>query len=130
MNIINVLIVVDTVGALSSETLQDNVYLADNNHYLGSWGQGTNTLHTVVQNGQQINWAVAAIAPSNEVIITGFTGAMITDKICIPKESGLAQATIWSGTVQTQGDISPWGYTITLTIDAKPMSFNSLIKVL
>ena len=130
MNTINILIVVDTVGASTSGSLQDNVYIADTNGYLGSWNEGTSRLHTIIQNGQEIKWACTGISPSNDVEINSFSGQMVIDKICTPSKQGLPQATVWQGEVQTLGDIGPWSYTVTMTIDGAPMTFNATLKVL
>lgn len=129
MRTINILIVVDCLGALSSNSLSDNTYIIDTNGYEGSWNEGTAHLVTVCQDGQNLEWAVCSINPSNDVSITSFSGEMVSSRICIPKEQGIVGAENWKGRVQTQGDIGPHAYTVNLSLNGTSMSFDAWIKV-
>lgn len=129
MKEIDILIIVDTLGALSSGDLGANVYLVDTNKYFGSGHEGQEELQTACVNGQIINWRVTAISPSNDVNITNFTGQMITEKICVPEKEGLAQDVYWSGEVQTQGATGNYQYSVVLTFDGRSMTFDPFLIV-
>ncbi len=129
MHNIDVAIVVDVEGALSSGSLMDNVYLADNNQYIGSWQQGTSDLHTVCQDGEVVGWWATPINPGTDVVVTGFSGAMVSSSACQPKEDVIAGNHSWAGRVETQGSVGSFTYTVNLSLGAKAMSFNATLKV-
>jgi len=52
MAAVEVLIAVDVAGALSSQSLNNNLYMMDTSGYLGATGEGTNELQTRVTNGE------------------------------------------------------------------------------
>ncbi len=63
-NQINVNVAVDVIRALSDETLEDNLYMMDNNPFgpgFESTGQGTDYLTTSCVPGQVIQWVIHAI---------------------------------------------------------------------
>ncbi len=129
MNTLDMLIIVDTSGALAHGKLQNNVYIADSNKYLGSWKEETDQLHTVCQDGQILNWRVAAISPSNQISITGFSGQMVSEKVCAPSKEGMGGEESWEGRVETRGGIGSYLYTVEVSIDGRSMSFSPHIKV-
>lgn len=129
MNTISVLIAVDALGAAATGSLQENVYVVDTNQYLGSWQQGTDQLHTVCQDGQHVNWAAVSVSPGNSVNILGFSGPMVTGKICTPAKQGIEGDASWQGVVETRGVVGQYAYTIQVAIDGKPMSFSPYLKV-
>ena len=129
MHSIYIAIVVDVEGALASGSLMDNVYLADNNQYIGSWQQGTSDLHTVCQDGQLIGWWATPVDPATDAVIASFSGTMVTDRICIPAEDTIAGDHAWSGLVETQGAFGSFPYTVTLSLGGKTMSFDATLKV-
>ena len=53
---INIITVVDVVGALSDNTLYKNIYMMDNSRGLTTQHQGTEKLRSAVRHGQVINW--------------------------------------------------------------------------
>lgn len=129
MKTINILIVIDASGALSSGSLMDNVYLVDTNKYLGSWHQGTNNLHTVCQDGQLLTWKVKAICPDSDVSITRFSGELISEQICNPTEQSSSEDKFWQGRIETRGRFESYQYKITISIDGATMDFSSYVKV-
>lgn len=129
MGQINILIVIDTAGTLATNNLMNNVYLIDTNGFVGSWNEGSSTLVTVCQDGQILDWSISSVSPGNDVNITGFTGQMVTSKVCTPQSSGIDGAEIWTGRVQTRGGIGFFAYTVQLTLNGKMMQFNGQIKV-
>jgi hypothetical protein len=129
MNTVSILIIVDTVGAMASGSLQSNVYVVDSNKYLGSWGEGANTLHTVCSDGQTLSWAVCPVNPGNDVQITGFSGTMVSGGTCAPSKQGIAGDISWQGRVETRGAVGQYSYTVGVDIAGKAMSFSPSIKV-
>lgn len=129
LNIINILIVVDTQGALASNSLKNNIYMVDSEKYLGSWSEGTDQLHTICSDGQQLNWRVIAISSDDNVVIEGFSGDMVNKHICNPIKQGMAGNEYWGSRVESEGSFSSYAYVINLSIDCKSMSFNPFIKV-
>lgn len=130
MKKIKVLIVVDADGALASNNLVDNVYIIDTNKFLGSWNEGQCDLHTVCQDQQNISWAVVGLSEDDDVSITGFSGAMVTEKVCIPQKVGMSSDISWEGRIETQGSRGRYAYTVSLSIDGStPMSFSPYIDV-
>jgi len=59
-NQINIIVFVDTIGALSSQSLDKFTYAVDNSEF-NSTGQGTASLSTICQPGQVIQWIICAI---------------------------------------------------------------------
>lgn len=129
MNTVSVLIVVDALATATSGDLSTNVYLIDTNKYAGSGSEGQEELKTAVHNLQAINWRVTGISPDNDVDITGFTGLMVDDKVCVPAATGTPTDPYWSATVQTQGDTGSYQYSVTLSIDGTSYSFDPYIVV-
>jgi hypothetical protein len=130
MKEINVLIIVDVEGALSSGDLGSNVYLVDTNKYFGSGSEGQEELVTACKDGQIVIWSVTPVDPGNDAEITGFSGGIITQNICNPQQTTLpGGAQIWSGRVETQGKTAKYQYTCTLSFDGKNMTFDPFLNV-
>lgn len=129
MNTLSVLVVVDALGALATGNLMDNVYLVDTNRYLGSWQEGTNTLHTLCQDGQVLRWYAASVSPGSDVSITGFSGPMVDQGICVPVSSGGADGSYWTGRVQSHGSFASYPYVLSLAVGGHAMSFSPYLKV-
>lgn len=129
MNVIDILIVVDTLGASTSENLQNNVYLIDTNKYIGSLGEGQGELHSVCHDGQIVKWHVTPIDSSADVEITQFTGQIITSNVCNPVKQGVEGDIYWEGRVETQGATGTFQYSCILTIDGKAMAFDPFLEV-
>jgi hypothetical protein len=121
-----VLIVVDTVGALATGGLKNNCYMVDNNHYLGSWREGSEELHTVCQDGQAIVWDVASVSPDTPISIAGFSGRMVEEGTCAPKR--LPDGS-WEGRVESRGVFASFPYAVTLSINQTAMKATCFIKV-
>ena len=128
MKAVDVLIVVDTLGALAG-SLENNVYLVDTNKYVGSGNEGQVELKTTCKDGQLIKWRVIAISPSNDVNITGFTGQIISDKVCVPQKQGLEGDIYWEGRVETQGITGNYQYSVVLSIDGKSSTFDPYLVI-
>ena len=103
--------------------------MADTNKFLGSWLEGSDQLHSVCQDGQLLEWRAVSVSPENEVNITGFSGEMVSSKICTPSQQGITGDFFWEGQVETKGEFASYAYTVTLGINASPMSFSPFLKV-
>lgn len=128
MQTVDVLIVVDALGALAG-SLQDNVYLVDTNKHVGSGNEGQVELKTSCKDGQIINWRVTGISPSSDINITGFTGQIIADKVCVPKKEGSDLEPYWEGIVETQGSKGEYQYSVVLEIDGAQKTFDPFLEV-
>lgn len=130
MKQINVLIVVDIEGALASGNLGENVYLVDTNKYFGSGSEGQEELVTTCQDGQVIIWSVSPVNPGNDVHISGFTGQMVNEKVCVPEKTKMPDGSeVWSARVETQGAVAKYQYSCNLTFDGKTMTFDPYLNV-
>jgi hypothetical protein len=129
MKKIEVLVVVDSVGALASGSLVNNVYVVDTNKFLGSWNEGQCDLHTLSQDQQSIRWSVVAISPDSEVAISSFDGDMLTKKVCVPVKTGTGTDVSWQGQVETQGGFGRFAYILHLSVEGTAMSFSPYLEV-
>jgi len=129
MGTVSALIVVDTAGALASGSASDNAYLVDTEHFLGSWGEGSSSLHTLCEDGQVVRWSVAPVSPSGDISIIGFSGDMVSGGVCHPVAEGPPGDQYWFGRVEAQGQFASFAYTVTLSISGRQMSLNSNLKV-
>lgn len=129
MRTIDILVVVDCVGAIASGNLKNNTYIVDTNGYEGSWNEGTSQLVSVCQDGQGLSWSATSVNPGNEVNIVSFSGPMVSSHICNPQKQGILGAESWKGNVQSHGGIGQYKYNLTLSIDGKAMTFDAYIKV-
>jgi hypothetical protein len=129
MKNVDILIVVDTLGALSSGDLGANVYLIDTNKYVGSGNEGQEELRTACQDGQIIKWRVSPVSPDNNAEISKFTGQIITDNVCNPVKQGIEGDVYWEGRVETRGTSATYQYSVQLTIDGRPMNFDPFLVV-
>jgi hypothetical protein len=126
---VDILVVADVEGALASGDLQSNVYLIDTNKHAGSGSEGQAELYTSCKDGQILNWSVVGVSPSSDVEISQFTGQMIDDKKCVPQAVTTPDGTYWSGRVEAQGFKGNQQYSMVLTMDGKPMTFDPFLKI-
>ena len=127
MGKINVLVVVDALGAGTSGSLKDNVYLVDTEKYLGSWNEGQNDLHTLTEDGQFICWSVVSVNTGSDVDINSFSGQMVDQKICCPSRQGIEGDYVWEGRIESSPGRYP--YTVSLSIDGNILSFTAYLEV-
>lgn len=125
---VNVLLVVDVEGALSSGDLQSNIYLVDSNKYVGSGGEGSSELTTKLYNTDTIVWSVAPVQPGAPVEIAGFSGAAISDHVISP-----TQATDADGNGYWQSRIGlvtgTYQYTATLQFETRQLTFDPFLNI-
>ncbi len=128
MATINVLIVVDVVGATSSGSLANNLYMMDTTKYLGTLEAG-NELITTLNAGDIVAWACAPIDPGTNLQITGFTGQAegvninpVANPVTGEWES---RFTVPIGTpAGTQ-----FQYSVSMSVDGQPYGFDPFLKL-
>lgn len=145
---INILSVVDVIGALSTGTLRHSLFIVDNHpanckppldaHPLGSRqsqticssGQGSQSLITHVTYGQVLNWQVASIDLQTDVQIKKITffrnGEEITakDTPCVLLgRYGAPSGEYWAGAVNvpTKIEAGDYQYKIEFSLTGKSM---------
>lgn len=102
---INIVIAVDTIGALSDGELNGNIFLMDNSPW-NSGGQGTANLYTLCPPGQVIQWVIYPIdlqTPASIKNIT-FIGAASNSNVqhknyCMRAVKGMPTLNSWTGIV-------------------------------
>ncbi len=127
MNELCVLIVVDTAGALASGSLVGNCYMVDTNGFVGSWNEGTDQLQTVCQDGQLLAWSAASVSADQQVSITGFSGPMVDQGVCVPT-SPLGDGA-FTGRVEARGQFASFPYTATLSLAGAQLGVSCAVKV-
>jgi hypothetical protein len=131
MPTVNILMMVDVEGALSSGNLGANIYLVDTNKYLGTSSEGQDELITTLNIGDTIVWSVASIDPGDDVTIASFEGTAVTDKYINPVQNPLS-AGVWESKFQPPGGSQgkSYQYNATLTFDGqKSLIFDPFLVV-
>jgi hypothetical protein len=106
-NQINIVIAVDVIQALSEQTLEDNLYMMDNNPFKNgqqSTGQGTDYLTTSCVPGQVIQWVIHAIDLQTPVSIKSI-GFLLGDE-CIAEQH--QSHDIAGDNVSSRPDLKVW----------------------
>jgi len=132
---VNIVVLVDVVGALSDQTLNDgNLSLVDDGRFDSS-GQGTPDLCTVVTAGQVVQWTAIAVDVQTPVEIRSITflqpdghGAGALDDGDAPEhESTAPDLKVWSGIVPSYlVPGAPYRYRLELRMHEGP---NSVLHV-
>ncbi|WP_296420316.1 hypothetical protein [Pseudooctadecabacter sp.] len=128
---VNILMMVDTEGALASGNLGANIYLVDTNKHLGSNREGQDELITNLHIGDTVVWSVASIDPGQDVTIAGFEGVAVSDGIVAPVQSPLS-AGVWEAKFNAPGGSTgqSYQYTATLTFNGeKSLTFDPFLTV-
>ena len=114
MHAVNIVTIVDTIAALSSGSLRNHLYLADNGW--GSEHKGTAELATACYPGQSISWTVHAIDVQSPALISEIRlldldpnqpAAKFTPG---PEAGGAPNWTYWSGLVPCYLPPGRYGY--------------------
>lgn len=138
MHAVNIVTIVDTIAALSSGSLHDHLYMADNGWC--SERKGTAELATACYPGQRINWTVHPIDVQSPALISeirildlDYPPAKFTPG---PKAGGAPQWSYWSGLVPCCLPPGRYGYRLqfqlgrgersVLTIDTPALNVLSL----
>jgi hypothetical protein len=121
--------VVDTQGALAAGSLLGNCYMVDTNRYLGSWQEGSEELHTVGEDGQQIVWSAAPVSAEAHLEIVGFSGQMVQEAVCAPRQLGPGESA-WAGRIESRGVYASFPYNVTLSLGGRQMQASCFVKVI
>jgi len=128
MATINVLIVVDVVGATSSGSLATNLYMVDTTKYLGTL-EATNELITTLNAGDIVAWASTPVDPGTNLAITGFTGAAVGQNINPTHDPVTneweSKFTVPIGT----GAGTQFQYSVSMSVDGHPYTFDPFLKL-
>lgn len=103
--------------------------MVDTNKYVGSWQEGTEGLHTVCEDGQEIVWSSAPVSAEAHLEITGFSGQMVQEGVCAPRQLAQSEGA-WIGQVQSRGAYASFPYNVTLSLDGKQMQASCFLKVI
>lgn len=95
---INIVVMVNVMGALSDKTLRGNLWMMDNSTGQ-SVGQGTPDLCTVVQPGQLVQWVVHAVDVQTPVDIKKITFLSSTQGANGADNGAKLPLNVWSGVV-------------------------------
>ena len=131
MATVNVLMMVDVEGALSSGNLQNNIYLVDTNKYLGSGAEGQAELVTNLHIGDTIVWSVAPIDPGTTVSIYSFSGQAVSDRYINPVPDPLTP-TVWESRFEPPGGSVGNSYQYNATLEFtnnKKLTFDPYLVV-
>ncbi|WP_075602924.1 hypothetical protein [Saccharicrinis aurantiacus] len=99
MKTITIVSVVDVVGALTTDSLENNIYLLDNNKNGGSSELATETLKTKVNKGDTLLWTIMPMEPESYSAIANIE---IDKAVCEPKQLTYegSDVTYWSATIK------------------------------
>lgn len=138
---INIISVVDVIGALSSGSLKNNLFMMDNRRTSGlSAGVGTDALTTHATHAQVLNWHVTGIDFQTDVQIKRITfyrnGAAITakDSPCVRLQKyGAPSGHYWAGVINYASVVQPGDYQYLIEFDMGGRTFTpeafSLIRI-
>jgi hypothetical protein len=129
MQAINIVTIVDVIGALSSGALRNNLYMADNGW--GSAGKGTAGLATACYPGQQINWVIHALDVQTAVRIDAITFLKVdntpaAEGLVIAPEIGDPRHAYWAGFVPCYLPPGLYGYRLKLQMGRGNLSVMSV----
>jgi len=96
---ITIISTIDVVSALSDGSLDNNIYLLDNNKAKGSTGEGTGALRSMVQPGDVLVWTVMPIEPE---IYVSITDVQIDPAYCEARQGvyGSTGVHYWTGRIK------------------------------
>ncbi len=99
MKIITIMSVVDVLETLARDTVNDSVYLMDNNVDFGSTDQGKPTLKTKVAKGDRLVWQIMPLEIDSFV---GIDGIEIDKTVCDPEKQEYpgTNVALWTGTIK------------------------------
>jgi hypothetical protein len=129
MQAINIVTIVDVIGALSSGALRGNLFMADNGW--GSAGKGTAALATACYPGQQINWVVHALDVQTAVRIDAISFLKVdntpaAEGLAVAPDIGDARPLYWAGFVPCYLPAGLYGYGLKLQMGRGNLSMMSV----
>ena len=114
MKTIQIVTMVDVIGALATRSLEGRLYMVDSNKEGGSQQEGTGALKTCAAEGDGLLWTVRPIDPESFAAISGVD---IPKEYCEPEKKYYPDSDIayWEGKVKQNlsGEVA---YSITLEL--------------
>jgi hypothetical protein len=126
MQPVNILIVVDTIAALSMGTLEGCIHLTDDSWY--SQDKGTMKLKSVCRRGQPVNWTVVAVDVQSPAVLAGIDfvdgGAPVISGGIDPHPDRYVQPRwrTWSGIIRCDTGIGLHRYRLAIQMGSGPRS--------
>lgn len=130
MKTISILCVVNTISALSQNSLCDSVYFIDDNRLNGSKNEGTEFLQTKVKKGDTIIWTVISLEGEAFVSIDNI---QIDNNYCEIEKKSFEETdvTYWMGTIKENiPEELPYTLGLLLGNRTHPMFTNSYISLI
>lgn len=126
---IDIIIAVDTQGALATGRVVDHAYMVDSHGFVGSWTEGQPSLSTVCEDGDVLTWRAVPVAPTGDVSLVGFDGDMVSSHACNPEQVRGVDAAIWGGRLEARGVFASLPYTLSLSVHGQSMRLGAALKV-
>ena len=106
-----IMTIVDVVGALADDSLNENLYLIDDNKSNGSLDEGTESLKTAVSVGDVVIWTVFSLEPESFVQLTKIE---IDPQYCVPtlKYYPESDVSYWEGTILKELEEVPYNIAV------------------
>lgn len=131
-----IVVLIDVENALRENTLRGHTYLIDNYRFMGSTGQGTEKLTTMVVGNQILNWLVTGIDLAGQQpvpALVGIGGEAVEKQILVPQfyDSPALDGNMgywWGGTVDSNVP-GTYSYTLYFDIGGTLMEFVSAVTV-
>jgi hypothetical protein len=121
---INILTVVDVIGALSAGTLTNNLYMMDNRRGSRTSGLGTGTLSSDVTYTQVLNWHVIPVDFQTDIQIrkiafyrNGVPVARANTPCARLQKYGAPSGQYWAGVINYQSQIEGGVYQYLIEFD-------------
>lgn len=111
---------IDVLGALASDTMENNIYLVDSNKAQGSTQLGTGQLHSSVQVGDIVRWTVESLEPEAFATITAIEIDSSVIDVTMMTYPG-SDVTYWQGKVKKKFETLPYQLQVLLGTQTKPM---------
>lgn len=131
-----IIVAIDVEAALNKDTLHGNSYLIDNNRFMGSSGQGSEQLTTMVVGSQILNWLVIGIDLSGQQpfpVLEKIGGEAVDKQIMVPQlfdspalDGGLG---LWWGATVDANVAGKYNYTLYFDISGVKMELVSSIFI-
>jgi hypothetical protein len=106
-----IMTIVDVVGALADDSLNENMYLIDDNKSNGSLDEATESLKTAVNIGDVVTWTVFSLEPESYVELTKIE---IDPQYCVPTIKYYPDSDVcyWEGTILKELESVPYSIAV------------------
>ncbi len=127
--IIPILTVVDATGLSTSGSVNGNVYMFDNEGYLGEQ-EGGFELTTKCTDGDIIQWTIIAIQSNVSINMANFSGTAVNDSIIKPAFYPNMNEPYWGSRVELGANAAgTYQYNFDIVIDNKHYPFDPFLAI-